>query len=352
MNFANTRTNNVIRQVLFIIVLILLGLLIFKELYFFVGGALGAVTFYVILKRPFVRLVERHRWNKSAAALALILLLVVFLILFGAVTFEMVISKVSSFDNKSFQHGLKVAGEKIEEFTGLHFGSGKMIEQAKDAFLHQATGVLNSAYGFVANMLMLVFILYFMLVNYRKMETNIIRIIPFSGNTLQQVIRETKSMIVSNAIGIPAMMIAQGAVAMLGYWIFGINDPVFWGVITGFAGIIPIVGTSVVWGVLCIYLLSTGHIWQGVGLLAYCVVIVGSMDNVVRILLGKFMADTHPLVTILGVIMGLSLFGFWGIIFGPLLIDLFIMLFKIYRSEYLHEKDNTAPIERPPEIVN
>ncbi len=347
MNFAHTRVNNVIRQVLFIIVLISLGLLIFRELKFFLGGALGAVTFYVILKRPFVHLVEERRWNKNLAALSLILLLVIFLILFGAATFEMVISKMSDFDNKALQHGFRTVSNKIYELTGFQIHTSRILEQIKTAFLNQATGMLNSAYSFVANLLMLIFMLYFMLANYKKMETNIIRIIPLRGNTLEQVIKETRGLIVSNAVGIPTMMIAQGSVAMLGYWIFGIKDPVFWGVITGFFSIIPIVGTTAIWGVLGIYLLSTGHIWQGMGLLIYCALIVGSMDNVVRILLGKFMADTHPLVTILGVIMGLSLFGFWGIIFGPLLIDMFIMLFKIYRFEYLHESDTEKII--PPQ---
>ncbi len=344
MNFVHVRVNNVIRQVLFIIVLIALGSLIFNELSFFLGGALGATTFYVILKRPFVMLVEKYHWNKSVAALTLILLLVIFLVIFGAATFEMVISKISNLDTNALQQGLKIIANKIEHLTGYQIHSNRMLEQIKNAFLNQASGVLNSAYGFIANLAMLIFILYFMLVNYKKMETNIIRLIPFKGNSLDQVIQETKSVIVSNAIGIPAMMIAQGSVAMLGYWIFGIDDPAFWGVITGFFSIIPIVGTTAIWGILGVYLLSTGHIWQGIGLLIYCALIVGSMDNVVRILLGKFMADTHPLVTILGVILGLKLFGFWGIIFGPLLIEMFILLFKIYRSEYLHAKEESPII--------
>ncbi len=348
VNFAHTRTNNIIRQVLFIILLILLGALIFRELSFLIGGALGAVTFYVVLKRPYVLLVEKYRWNKNLAAFVLILILIIFFLSFGVATFEMVISKMSDFDNKALQQGLHTITDKIKDLTGYQIRSSMVIDQFKETFVGKASGMLNSAYGFIINLLMLIFILYFMLVNYIKMESTIIRLIPFRGGTLAQIVRETENMIVSNAIGIPAMMIAQGSVAMLGYWIFDVDDPVFWGVITGFFSIIPIVGTTVIWGGLSIYLLSIGHLWQGLGLLIYSAIIIGSMDNVVRIILGRYMANTHPLVTILGVIMGLSLFGFWGIIFGPLMIDLFILLFKIYRAEYLHEqeKDREVPTEK------
>ncbi len=339
MNFAHVRINNVVRQILFIVVLAVLGGLIFKELSFFLGGALGAITFYVILRKPYTLLVEKYHWNKSTVSLLLIFLLVIIMMMFGAATFEMIITRISNVDTTSLQKGLKIIGDKITDITGFQIHSSKILEQIKDAFLSQASDVLNSAYGFVANLAMMIFILYFMLVNHKKMEATIIQLIPFKGTTLQSLLQEIKGMIVSNAIGIPAIMIIQGIFASLGYWIFGIKDPFFWGVITGFFSIVPIIGTTAIWGVLSVYLFSIGQVWPGIGLLVYSAVVVGSMDNVVRIVLGKFMTDTHPLVTILGVIMGLKLFGFWGIIFGPLMINLFILLIRIYRREYLHEKE-------------
>ncbi|MDR2037967.1 MAG: AI-2E family transporter [Bacteroidales bacterium] len=342
MKFVSTHNNDVIRQVLFIIALIALGVVIFKELRFFLGGALGALTFYVILRNPFLFLVEKRKWNKSIASLALILLLVIFLMLFGAGAIDMVMSRISEFDNKRVMDGINVINDKIKQATGFDIYSSKFFEQTKDTLLRITSEVLNSAYGFAANMVMMIFILYFMLVNNTKMETNAVKIIPFRGKALSQVLQEVKGMIISNAVGIPSIMIIQGMIATLGYWIFGIKDPWFWGVITGFFSIIPIVGTVAVWGLLCIYLLGSGQIWQGIGLLLYCAVLVSSMDNIVRIVLGKYMVNTHPLITILGVIMGISLFGFWGIIFGPILIDLFLLLFKIYRTEYMHENERPS----------
>lgn len=98
----------------------------------------------------------------------------------------------------------------------------------------------------------------------------------------------------------------------------------FWGVVTCVATIVPLLGTALVWLPLAAYLGLIGHWGAAVGLLAYGVVVITQVDNLARFVLQKRMADTHPLVTIFGVIIGLSLFGFMGVIFGPVLLSIFI----------------------------
>ena len=74
---------------------------------------------------------------------------------------------------------------------------------------------------------------------------------------------------------------------------------------------------------------------NGIGLAIYGLIIVGGVDNVARFLLQKKLADIHPLITVFGVLIGIPMFGFWGIIFGPLLLSLFILFFNMYRHEYV-----------------
>lgn len=145
---------------------------------------------------------------------------------------------------------------------------------------------------------------------------------------------ETDTMIRANAIGIPLLAIIQGFVAALGYFIFGIKEFGVWGFLTGVASLIPIVGTGIIWVPLTIYLLAVGHTWQGIGLGIYSLAILTNVDYVARITLLRKIGDVHPLITIFGVIVGLSLFGFLGLVFGPLLISYFILLIKIYRNEF------------------
>mgnify|MGYP003461488408 FL=1 len=96
------------------------------------------------------------------------------------------------------------------------------------------------------------------------------------------------------------------------------------------------------------YLYATGNSGQALGLLIYAVVLITNVDYVARLTILKKLMDVHPLVTIFGVIVGIGLFGFWGVIFGPLLISYFIILVKIYINEFgissktsVSEKTNT-----------
>ena len=141
-------------------------------------------------------------------------------------------------------------------------------------------------------------------------------------------------MIRANAIGIPVLAILQGVIAAVGYSIFGIKDWGLWGFLTGVFSMLPIVGTAVIWVPLSLYLYSIGKSGPASGLLIYEVILVLTVDYVARLTILKRLIDVHPLVTIFGVITGLGLFGFWGVIFGPLLINYFIILVKIYINEF------------------
>lgn len=147
--------------------------------------------------------------------------------------------------------------------------------------------------------------------------------------------REVHMIVRSNAIGIPLLAVVQGIVAYIGYLIFGAPSPLFWGVLTCFATIIPIFGTALVWLPLAGYMALAGEWGPAVGLTLYGGLVVTHVDNVVRFVMQKKLADTHPLVTIFGVFIGLSLFGFMGVIFGPLLLEMFVFCVNIFKKRYL-----------------
>jgi len=134
-------------------------------------------------------------------------------------------------------------------------------------------------------------------------------------------------------------------VAFVGYLVFNAPSPLFWGVLTCFATIIPIFGTALVWLPLAGYMALTGDWGPAIGLLLYGGLVVTHVDNVVRFIMQKKMADTHPLVTIFGVFIGLSLFGFMGVIFGPLMLG-DIRLLRQYLQEEIPRRDVVQAVVR------
>ena len=149
------------------------------------------------------------------------------------------------------------------------------------------------------------------------------------------VLREIHRIVRSNAIVIPLLAVGQGFVAWVGYVIFGVHGTLLWGVLTGFATVIPVVGTALVWVPLALYMGLAGQWGQAVGLLLYGVLVVTQVDNILRMVLQKKLDNTHPLVTIFGVIIGLSLFGFIGLIFGPLLLAMLVFCVDLFKRKYL-----------------
>jgi predicted PurR-regulated permease PerM len=182
------------------------------------------------------------------------------------------------------------------------------------------------------------FLLWFLLINASSVEIWLKRNLPFTPDNRFKVIAEVKESVMSNAIGLPIMGAIQGVVAMTGFWIFNVSDPVLWGVVTGICSFIPFVGTMAAWVPIALLTLASGDINNGIGQIIWGFVVIGLCDNVFRMIIQKKIGDTHPLITVFGVIIGLNLFGFLGLIFGPLLISLFLLLVKIYINEFVESE--------------
>lgn len=335
------KNNAFFRQLLFLLALIALGLLIFTKLNYLVGSVLGAITIYFLLRNSAFYLIEKKRWRPWIASLLLMIATVLIILIIIFVVVEVIIAQIPTIDVSNIGDDLLGLANKVNEFLGVNFISTNLILESKGFLTRLASGLLNSTYNVTLNLLMMIIILYFMLAKGRQFENAIIEYMPFKGKSLCLIKVEVKNMIYGNAVGIPLIMIVQMLASALGYWIVEMDRIVFWAFLTGLFGLIPVVGTAAVWLPLSIYLVATGNIWQGLVLAAYSIAIVTNTDNVARMVLMKKMADVHPLIVLFGVILGIPLFGFWGIIFGPLLISGFLLLVKIYFMEY-HDMDHLS----------
>ena len=189
------------------------------------------------------------------------------------------------------------------------------------------------------------FILYFMLVNGRNMEDSLYEYIPLKDGNVELIGKEVKRMVVSNTIAIPLIAFIQGFVGLIGYLIIGISEPFLWFVATSLTAMLPIVGAALVYVPLTIMLLVQGHIGKGIAMGLWGFLLIGLVDNLFRFMLNKKLGDIHPLITVFGVIVGIQLFGFIGLIFGPLLISMFILLLQIYSNEFLVKKRETRRVK-------
>jgi len=329
-----------------------LGATIFIELTPFLGGLMGAATLYVLLRGQMVFLTERRRWRPSAAAaLLLVEAVLCFLVPLMLVGWMLVVHvQHLAADPQQLLHAVKNLSALLYERTGYDLWQERNVASLIAMLPRAGQYVLGGIVDFAVNIVVLLLVLYFMLTGGRAMEAYVRDLVPFDGGQRDDVIHEMHQIVRSNAIGIPLLAVVQGGVALVGYLIFGVPDPLFWGVLTCFVTVIPIVGTALLWLPLAAYLALEGHWAAAVGLAAYGTLVVTHVDNLTRLVLQRRMADIHPLVTVFGVFVGLALFGFMGIIFGPLMLSLFLFCLHIFKRRYIDgrpdESADPAPTAR------
>ncbi|EPR72959.1 putative membrane protein [Winogradskyella psychrotolerans RS-3] len=299
-------------------------------------GVLGAITFYILLRKPMKRLVNHYSWKPALAAMTLMLgsfiLIMIPLTGFGI----MLGNKISDVAGNSEKviDAFKDQVSKVKFATGIDINS-QIDTQGITTWLSES---LQSMAGNTFNLLIAIglmyFMLFFMLTNRKELRQSLRDYLPLNTDNVNEIGKEVQAMVKSNAIGIPLVAIAQGIIALIGFLIFGIEEPFFWFVIVTIGSMIPFIGTFI--GIIPVFILSlsAGNSFQAWGILIYGVVVVGLTDNIIRLYVLKKLDNVHPLITLIGVIVGVPLFGFIGLIFGPLLISIFMALVRIYKEEY------------------
>ncbi len=325
---------------LFLIVIFSVFLLF--ELNQFLNAFLGAIIMYVLLRPLMEKLVKQKKWKYPLAALALMLgsFLIIMLPILGFS--YLFVSKMSTVFNGSslFIQVMHTFDEKFTALFGRELFSDENLKAIQEKGTVFITRFLGETLGIIADIGIMYFILYYMLINTGKLEEAINHYIPLEKNDLLLLGDELKAQTYSNVIGAPLLALTQGILAWIGYLIFGIEDAFFWGMMTGFFSFIPFVGSALVWIPAAIYQFTFGAAWQGIGIILLGVLVIGTIDNVFRFVFQKQFADVHPLITVFGVIIGLQLFGISGVIFGPLLLSWFVLLIRIYRKDFKAKKVN------------
>ena len=338
----NRIPSDIIRQVLLLTAIVLLGIILFTELQFFIPALLGAYTLYVLLRKYMFILTAKHKWRRGATAAFLMFLSFLIILL----PIMMLINMMSTKVTYAIVHSAEVLKriqqlvQQYEQKLGFQMLTDVNIERATNWGATRLPAILNATINTLSTVAMMYFVLYFMLINGRKMETGLYHWMPVKEENVILIRKDLNNMVISNAIGIPVIALLQGLVGLLGYIIIGVDEPVFWFVVTAITALLPVVGAALAYVPLGLLLFANGDTARGFLVLLYGFLVIGLVDNVFRFWFNKKFGDIHPLITVFGVIIGVSVFGFIGIIFGPILISLFLLLVKIYSSEYSDRSKN------------
>ena len=328
--------NNAVRQILLLLFILLLGVILFRELNTFIPAFLGSYTLYVLMRKYMFQLEAKYKMRPAWAAMLLMFLSFIIILLPIYILVNMMASKIAF----AIQHMNEVL-VSIKQFI-QQYETKYSVEILTDTNINKLTNwgaqtlpqILGATLSTLVAIIVMYFILFFMLTQGRTMESIFYEWVPLKDENLLLLRKDLNKMVLSNAIGIPLIAFLQGVVGLVGYLIIGVPEPWFWFVVTAFTALLPVVGAALAYIPLALVLFAGGDTVRGVIVLAFGLGVIGSVDNIFRFWLAKKLGNVHPLITVFGVIIGVNIFGFIGIIFGPILISLFLIMIRIYASEF------------------
>lgn len=340
-----------IKQFFLLVLIVVLAGLICFHLSLFLPSLLGAITLYVITRKYNVYLQEKLKWKPWVASMVIIMGTLLVLILPIYFIGGLLIEKLGN--ASVYMQKFNIFIDKIHDFiyakTNVDILSTENLTKLKDNVAKFSTSALSGTFNTLTVVASMYFILYFMLEKPLLFEKLLKSSAPLKRANVNLLGEKIQKMVMANAIGIPVVAIGQGLIALIGYLIFGAPSAILLFALTCVGSMLPIVGAAIVYIPVCIFMIAEGNVGPGLGLAVYCLVIVGLTDNLLRFTLLKKLENIHPLNTVFGIIMGINLFGFMGLIFGPILISITILLIQVYRDEF-SENDREIIMPEPKEI--
>ncbi|MFW5863645.1 MAG: AI-2E family transporter [Desulfohalobiaceae bacterium] len=200
-------------------------------------------------------------------------------------------------------------------------------------FVGQAGHLLGNVSALVGKFFLMIAIFYFVIRDEESFSRYILYLIPLSASQKQSIISKIKDITRSALLGNLIVAAVQGAAGGLAFWVVGLPG-LFWGVMMAFSSLIPVVGTGLIWVPAGIYLLTAGSTVSAIFLLLWCTFVVGLVDQLLRPLFMRGGSNMSVLLLFLSILGGLTYFGMIGLLYGPLLLGLALVLLLIYKSEF------------------
>ncbi len=328
-------SNKLLTQLLLLITIVFLGYLISSNLMAILDSILGAIMLYILSRKPIHFMMKRNISRNGAEWIFLIVTLLAIIVPIASLIWLAEHHVHNIFNNfNEYKSALEQLNEKVKMEFGFNILSKDFGANLLKKVSQWIPAMINSGLNLLSTVGIMIILLYFFFASDSWNQRKLGEYLPLNSQNQAVLFQKVYSSIFSNAIIIPLVALIQALVAWIGYMIAGVPNSFLWMVATFFTSMLPLVGGALVYIPLALILIFSGHQNMGIFLIIWGVVVVSSSDNFLRIFLTKKFEDTHPLITFLGVIVGLNVFGFLGLIYGPLLLSLFFILIKMYKVEY------------------
>jgi predicted PurR-regulated permease PerM len=252
-------------------------------------------------------------------------------------------AKVTAFQNWLAHLNLPLPPEQIK----LEQIIQTVLSKASEFIYSNSVGLVKGFTSFFLDLLLVLFIAFFMFLQGDDFIQEIMKLSPLEAVHNEEILHETETTIKTTLWSTVIVTFLQGILGGVGFWVFSLPQPAFWGTVMIPCSAIPVVGSALIWGPAAVYLLLTGSVGKGVGLIIWGGVLVSVIDNLLKPILMKGSRSTPSIFILFSILGGITYFGMIGFILGPLILSFLLSLLRIYQKTILLKPAAASPPPLP-----
>lgn len=198
----------------------------------------------------------------------------------------------------------------------------------------KATAWAGNIVRFMVDFTLMILVIFFLLIDYDRLQGFLLRLSPLPEEQNQQLIRRFQEIAHASLLGNGICGLIQGVLGGLLFVYFDFSSPVLWGMLMAAAAFVPIVGIGLILLPTALIVLISGHVGQAIFITVFYLILSMSVDYLLKPQLVGRKVNMHAILVFLGILGGIKLFGVLGIVYGPLIITLFLTMADIYMKNY------------------
>jgi predicted PurR-regulated permease PerM len=323
-----------------LILSIVLSLAVFRS--YLTMLALGGVL--AIVSRPLFRKLDGFMKSDAASAFLTMLIMALILVLPTAYFFAALASELvqvignarTYFDPTSIAAVLEKTLPPVlrDQVPAVLTESQRLLSGIASGLATKLLGFFSNIVTILLGFFVMLVAAYYLIKDGPRIKKSLLSLSPL-GDQYDELVFQRVTMTVRAVVGgVLILGLLKGVLASAAFWAVGIPAPLFWGIMTGLASFIPVLGTALVTVPAIIFLLLNGHLVSAIILAVISGIVIGGIDNVLQPKLVQSKTNIHPLLVLLSMLGGIEFYGFAGFIIGPLTLAVTMSLIDIYRLEF------------------
>ena len=325
-------------RVFFVLLFTTIAVLGLMIMWPFLGYIVLAGILTYILFPIYSFILGRTRKPELSSALSILIALLIMVLPTVYLVSELVQQVSGAYSNFRAEN-LQRVGDYLSGLTGNRLNFQDMLTSALEQIRQSIVGIAPDILGSITSLVLGLFIMFFvMFYGFREGQgflRHIKELLPLDPVLKESLFYELRTITQAVLYGQVMTAVIQGAVGGLGLLFFGVPNWIFWGAIMMITAFLPVLGTPIIWVPAAVGLIIDGQTGRGIGLLIYGSTLVMNIDNFIRPRLVSGRTKVHPVLILIGVLGGLRMFGFIGMLIGPLVLALLVALIKFWEAAYL-----------------